>query len=124
MDFITDLPISVDPVTKTRYNAILVIVDRLTKWAYFIPCNKKIGAEGCAHLFLRYIFAHHRMPKELITDRDPRFRAKFWQTLVHKLGTKHKMSTTAHPQTDGQTERTNQTLEQYLRFYLNYRQNN
>lgn len=124
MDFITDLPISVDPVTKTRHNAILVIVDRLTKWAYFFPCNKKIGAEGCAHLFLRYVFAHHGMPKELITDRDPRFRAKFWQTLVHKLGTKHKMSTTAHPQTDGQTERTNQTLEQYLRFYLNYRQNN
>lgn len=63
------------------------------------------------------------MPEIIISDRDTRFRARFWQTLMNKLGTKHKLSTAYHPQTDGQTERLNQTLEEYLRSYVNYQQN-
>ncbi|KAL2005341.1 hypothetical protein VTN00DRAFT_2552 [Thermoascus crustaceus] len=64
------------------------------------------------------------MPEEFVSNRDKLFTSGFWQTLTHQLGTKHKLSTTAHPQTDGQTEQMNQTLEQYLRCYINYQQDN
>ena len=67
--------------------------------------------------------ANHGLPDEIISDRDKLFTSKFWKSLVDQLGVHHKLSTAYHPQTDGQTERTNQTLEQYLRCYINYRQN-
>ena len=124
LDFITDLPQSEEPVTKVKYDSILVIVDRLTKYAYYLPYLKSANAEDLAYTFLRTILGNHGLPDELVSDRDRLFTSRFWQTLTRQLGSKHKLSTTAHPQTDGQTERTNQTLEQYLRCYLNYAQDN
>lgn len=124
MDFITDLPESVEPLTGKRYDSILVIVDRLTKYAYFLPFVKQGTAEEVAYIFLRTIAAQHGMPDELVTDRDKLFTSNFWKSLMAQLGPKLKMSTAYHPETDGQTERTNQTLEQYLRCYINYPQDN
>ena len=100
----------------------MVVVERLTKWAYFIPFLRKATATDLAHVFMEKVFARHGMPAEIISDRDKLFTSQFWQSLMDILGTKHKLSTAYHPQTDGQTERTNQVLEQYLRCYLNYEQ--
>ena len=121
-DLIVKLPQSQDPVTKTKYDSILVIVDRLTKYAYFEPYQESHTAEHLAHTFLRIVVSNHGLPDEVITDRGTTFASKFWQGLMKQLGTKHKLSTAYHPQTNGQTERTNQTLEQYLRNYVSYRQ--
>ena len=123
-DFIVKLPKSPDPLTGVEYDSILVIVDRLTKYAYFMPYLEASNAEQLASTFLRTVFANHGMPDEIISDRDKLFTSQFWQSLTDQLGIKHKLSTSFHPQTDGQTERTNQTLEQYLRCYVNYRQTN
>jgi len=124
LDFVTKLPLSMDPMTKVKYDSILVITDRLTKYAYFIPYLESSNAEDLAYTFLRVIFANHGMPETIISDRDKLFTSKFWKSLMDQLGTKHKLSTAYHPQTDGQTERINQVLEQYLRCYVNYRQDN
>ncbi|KAL2008428.1 hypothetical protein VTN00DRAFT_6622 [Thermoascus crustaceus] len=104
LDFITDLPASKEPLTGIIYDSILVIVDRLTKYAYFLPYKKSSNAEELAYTFLQIIFGNHGMPEEFVSDRDKLFISGFWQTLTCQLGSKHKLSTTAHPQTDGQTE--------------------
>ena len=122
-DFITKLPASKEPLTGVEYDSILVVNDRLTKWAYLEPFKEASNAEEFAYTFMKTIFARHGMPKEIISDRDKLFTSQFWQSLMDLLGTKHKLSTSYHPQTDGQTERTNQTIEQYLRCYINYEQN-
>ncbi|KAF4306721.1 hypothetical protein GTA08_BOTSDO05973 [Botryosphaeria dothidea] len=122
LDFITKLPQSRDSLTGVKHDSVLVFVDRLTKYAYFLPYLEASNAEQLAHTFLRYIFADHGMPEELVSDRDKLMRSEFWQTLMRQLGAKNKLSTTAHPQTDGQTERMNRTLEQYLRCFVNYPQ--
>jgi transposase InsO family protein len=124
LDFVTKLPLSKDPMTKVQYDSVLVITDRLTKYAYFVNYLESSNAEDLAYTFLRIVFANHGMPAEIISDRDKLFTSKFWKSLMDQLGTKHKLSTAYHPQTDGQTERINQVLEQYLRCYVNYRQNN
>jgi hypothetical protein len=115
---------SKDPATKQKFDMIYVIMDRLTKYAYFIPTLSTMKAEELAYVFMRHVFASHGMPSKLVSDRDKLFKSKFWQSLMDQLGSKQKMSTAFHPQTDGQTERTNQTLEQYLRAYVNYEQDN
>ncbi|KAL2010988.1 hypothetical protein VTN00DRAFT_3706 [Thermoascus crustaceus] len=119
-----DLPASKEPLTGIIYDSILVIVDRLTKYAYFLPYKKLSNVEELAYTFLRIIFGNHGMPEEFVSNRDKLFTSGFWQTLTRQLGSKHKLSTTAHPQTDGQTEWMNQTLEQYLHCYINYQQDN
>ena len=81
-------------------------------------------AEDLAYTFLRTIVANHGVPKQLVSDRDKLFTSNFWKSLMKQLGTNHKLSTSFYPQTDGQTERTNQTLKQYLRGYVNYKQDN
>ncbi|TIC91053.1 Transposon Tf2-6 polyprotein [Colletotrichum higginsianum] len=124
LDFIVKLPKSREPLTKTWYDSILVIVDRLTKYAYFIPYLESSTAEGLAYTFLKYIISNHGLPKEIVSDRDKLFTSKFWKSLISQLGADHKLSTAFHPQTDGQTERINQILEQYLRCYVNYDQDN
>jgi hypothetical protein len=116
------LPESRDPITKASHDAILVIVDRLTKYAYFVPVRTTTTAEELAHVLLKGVVARYGLPEEIISDRDKLFTSRFWNTLLAKLGTKAKLSTSFHPQTDGQTERMNQTLEQYLRCYVNYQQ--
>jgi transposase InsO family protein len=123
-DFVVKLPLSREPVTGVEYDSILVITDRLTKYAYMLPFKEKCTAEDLAYTYLRIVVANHGTPDEIISDRDKLFTSKFWTTLIALLGTKHKMSTAFHPQTDGQTERLNQTMEAYLRCYVNYKQTN
>lgn len=112
-DLVTDLPTS----TKDEYNAVAVFVDRLTKFVHFAPCKKTITAKEYAQLFIQHIFRHHGLPKVIISDRDPRFMSTFWQSLFKSLGTELRMSTAYHPQTDGQSEVTIRTLENFLRPY-------
>lgn len=123
-DFVVKLPLSKEPITGIEYDSILVITDRLTKYAYMLPFKESSTAEDMAHAFLRTIVANHGTLDEVISDRDKLFTSKFWTTLIALLGTKHKLYTAFHPQTDGQTERLNQTMESYLRCYVNYRQTN
>jgi transposase InsO family protein len=117
MDFITKLPVS------EGNDMIMVVVDRLTKYAYMIPTTETINARAMANLLLRYIFANHGTPDKITSDRDKLFTSNMWQSLADQLGIEHRLSTAYHPQTNGQTERVNQTLEQYLRHYVNFQQN-
>jgi RNase H-like domain found in reverse transcriptase/Reverse transcriptase (RNA-dependent DNA polymerase)/Integrase zinc binding domain/Chromo (CHRromatin Organisation MOdifier) domain len=125
MDFITKLPSSTVPDgTDVKYDSIWVVVDRLTKWAYFIPFRETTTAEQLAYHFERNIVSQHGLPDDITTDRDKLFTSKFWQALMKRLDIKSKLSTAFHPQTDGQTERLNQVIEQYLRCYINFEQDN
>ena len=110
MDFVTGLP-----KTVKGYDEIWVIVDRLTKSAHFLPINKKYSLDKLASLYIKKIIRYHGVPVSIISDRDPRFTSKFWGSLQKSLGTQLKFSTAFHPQTDGQSERTIQTLEDLLR---------
>jgi hypothetical protein len=116
MDFIEELP------TSNGFNAILVIVERLTKIGFFIPCNTDITSEGVAKLYLQHIFSKHGIPSDVVSDRGSEFTSHFWRSLGKLLNMNLRLSTAYHPQTDGQTERTNQILETYLRCYINYQQ--
>ena len=124
MDFIVKLPQSKDPATGMHYDSVLNMVDRLTKYSHFIPCQEAMTAEQLGWLVLDRLVRYHGLPSTFVTDRDKLFTSRYWKTLVTAMGTKHKLSTAYHPQTDGQTERSNQTLEQYLRHYVNYAQDN
>jgi hypothetical protein len=123
MDFITKLPLSLDPATNTAYDSILVIVDRLTKFSYFIPYQEATDAEEFSYIFLRNIVSTHGLPSEIVSDRGPPFFSNFWQCLMARIGLNHKLTTAWRPQVDGQTERMNQVLETYLRCYINHIQN-
>jgi transposase InsO family protein len=114
MDFITDLPLS------KGFDAILTVVDRFTKMTHFLPCKKTFTSQETTNLVLRDVFKHHGLPDEVISDRGPQFIAKFWTHLLEMLRIPRKLSSSYHPQTDGETERTNQTLEQYLCCFINY----
>jgi hypothetical protein len=119
MDFIVKLPLS------NGFDSILTITDHdCTKAALFIPCNETITAEGVAELYLQHVFKRFGLPQKIISDRDPRLAGKFAKALCAALGITQNMSTAFHPRTDGQSERTNQGLEQYLRFYVNTKQSN
>ena len=124
MDWINKLPPSEQPMTKIRYDSIWVVTCKLTKYARFIPYQEASTAEDLAYWFNKEIVANHGMPRAIISDRDKLITSRFWQTLTKQMGVQSKLSTAYHPQTNGQTERMNQTLEQYLRFYINYRQDN
>ncbi|CAE7205188.1 Pol protein [Pyrenophora teres f. teres] len=124
IDFITGLPVSRDPATNIGYNAILVVIDRFTKQAEYIPFRNDFTAVHLAHIINDRIIRHYSIPKSIISDRDKLFTSNFWTTLLAAIGTKRKLSTAFHPQTDGQTERTNRTMKAYLRIYVNYQQNN
>ena len=124
MNFIVKLPLSKDTITDIKYNSNLVVVDRLTKYAHFIPWEEKRNAKDLAKVILKEIIANHGIPQSIISDRDKLFTSKFWNTWTQQLGTKVKLSTAYHPQTDRQTKQTNQTLEQYLPHYINFKQNN
>ena len=118
MDFIVDLP------AFEGHDSVLVVVDRFSKMAHFLPCSKDIDAAGTAKLFLDQVFKLHGFPETIISDRGSVFTSKFWSRLLELCGVKRKLSTSYHPQIDGQTERINQILEQYLRAYCDYQQDN
>jgi len=96
------------------YDTILVVVDRFTKMAHFVPTTERTSAEGLARLFRDNIWKLHGLPDSIISDKGPQFTAGIMKELNHMLGIETKLSTAFHPQTDGQTERMNQELEQYL----------
>ena len=110
MDFVTGLP-----KTKRGNTAIWVIVDRLTKSAHFLPIPITYGSEKLSQLYVREIVHLHGIPASITSDRDAKFTSNFWQSLQEELGTKLNFSTAFHPQSDGQSERTIQTLEDMLR---------
>ncbi|CAI7889202.1 unnamed protein product [Closterium sp. NIES-53] len=110
LDFITGLP-----STSRGHDSILVVIDKFSKMGHFIPTNATPTAEATARLFFDRIITIHGIPATLISDRDPKFTSKFWKELMGLLGTKLAMSSPYHPQTDGQTERLNQVVEQLLR---------
>ena len=106
------------PKTPRGHDAIVTFVDRLSKRVIFVPTTSNIDAVGYAGLFFTNVFRHFGLPKALISDRDPRFTSHFWKALFARLGTNLKISTSHHPQTDGQTERANRTIEDMLRAYV------
>ncbi|GJY30967.1 putative reverse transcriptase domain-containing protein [Tanacetum coccineum] len=110
MDFVTKLP-----KTSQGYDTIWVIVDRLTKSAIFTPIRETDPMDKLARIYLKEVVTRHGIPVSIICDRDPRFASNFWRSLQNALGTNLDMSTAYHPQTDGQSERTIQTLEDMLR---------
>ncbi|GJU06978.1 putative nucleotidyltransferase, ribonuclease H [Tanacetum coccineum] len=110
MDFVTGLP-----TTQKRHDAIWVVVDRLTKSAHFLPIRKNYGISKLAEIFRQEIVRLHGTPTSIVSDRDPKFTSHFWKGLQKAWGTRLKFSTAFHPQTDGQSERTIQTLEDMLR---------
>ena len=124
MDFIVKFLKLEDSATGTKYNSILVIVDKLTKYAHLIPYNEEFTAKQTAWIVLNRIIWHHGIPEIITLDRDRIFTSNFWQTLMAEIRTKLKLSIVYHPQTDGQTKRTNQTLKIYLRHYINHSQKN
>ena len=119
MDFIMKRPES------AGFDSILTITDHdCTKMLIMIPCREAIMAEGVAELFLRQIFPRFGLPSKIISDRDPRFISKFMKELCCLMGITQNVSTAYHPRTDGQSERSNQWLEQYLRFWVDHQQTN
>ena len=110
MDFVSALP-----RTPAGNEVVWVVVDRLTKSAHFIPLRVGCTMEKLARLYVKEIVRLHGVPKEIISDRDSRFVSRFWQSLHEALGTQLKFNTAFHPQTDGQSERTIQILEDMLR---------
>ncbi|SYW86080.1 uncharacterized protein UHO2_02308 [Ustilago hordei] len=117
LDFIEGLPPS------RNYDSILVIVDRLTKFAILAPTHKTVMAKQTAVLLYRHMVRLFRYPDHMVSDRGRQFISGAWKAFTEQMGVKHSLSTAYHPQTDGQTERVNQVIEQYLRMYCNYEQN-
>jgi len=115
-DFITKLSL------VQRYDSILVVVDQLTKMVYFIPTMEKTSVEGLARLFKDNVWELHGLPESIILDRGPQFAAGLMRELNRMLGIESKLSMAFHSQTNGQTERVNQELKQYLRMFINHRQ--
>lgn len=115
MDFVEGLPISRGKST------IFVVVDRLSKYAHFIPISHPYTANNLALIFFENIFKLYGMPKSIVCDRDPAFTSSFWKELFQLQGTQFNFSSSYHPQTDGQTEVVNRTLEMYLRCFTGHR---
>jgi len=119
LDFITKLPVS------QGFDTILTVTDHdCTKAALFIPCKESMTAEETAGLIIQHVFSRFGLPLKFISDRDPKFALRFIRGLCKGTGTTQNISTAYHPRMDGQSERTNQWLEQYLRFWVNERQDN
>ncbi len=117
MDLITQLPKS-----RSGFDAIFVVVDKLTKMVHFVPTHTSVSAPQLAQVFFKEIVRLHGLPQSIVSDRDARFTSNFWRALWQQFGTKLAMSTSFHPQTDGQTERANRSLEDMIRAYVNNRQ--
>ncbi|KAH0607354.1 uncharacterized protein H6S33_002388 [Morchella sextelata] len=116
MDFVTGLPES------EGYDTIMVVVDRLTKMRHLLPCNTTVNSEDVAQLYLRNIWKLHELPTHVTSDHGTQFTAKFWKALCKHLDIEARMSIAFQPEIDGQTERLNPVMEQYLRGYISYQQ--
>jgi len=116
VDFITKLPV------VAGKDVILVVCDRLSKMIHFVATTEGTSAEGLARLFWDNIWKLHRLPESVVSDRGPQFAAGLTKELNKMLGIEMRLSTAFHPQMDGQMERMNQELEQYLRFFVEHRQ--
>ncbi|UTT96706.1 hypothetical protein NDA17_003407 [Ustilago hordei] len=117
LDFIEGLPPS------RNYDSILIIVNRLTKFAILAPTHKTVTAKQTAVLLYRHMVRLFGYPDHMVSDRGRQFISGAWKAFAEQMGVKHSLSMAYHPQTDGQTERVNQVIEQYLRMYCNYEQN-
>jgi hypothetical protein len=113
MDFITGLP-----RTGKQHDSIMVVVDKLTKAAHFIPLKTTHKATNVVDIFMREITRLHGIPKTIVSDRDPKFTSKFWKGLFKGFRTNLNFNTAYHPESDGQTERVNQVIEDMLRMYV------
>jgi len=116
VDFITKLPV------VAGKDAILVVCDRLSKMTHFVATTEGTSAKGLARVFQDNMWKLHGLPESVVSDRRPQFAAELTKELNRMLGIKTKLSTTFHLQTDGQTEKINQEIEQYLRFFIEHRQ--
>ncbi|KAJ3495813.1 hypothetical protein NLJ89_g10573 [Agrocybe chaxingu] len=116
MDFVVKLPKS------HGYDSIFVVCDRFTRAAHFIPCLESLSAPDLAWIFIDRIFRYHGLPEAIVSDRGTQFISHFWKALTSQLQIDVRTSTAYHPRSDGLTERTNQTLETYLRAYCSYQQ--
>jgi transposase InsO family protein len=112
------------PPSKEGYDMVFVVVDRLSKQAVSLPCHKTVTAEDMARLYIDAVFRHKGPPESIVSDRGPQFVSHFWKEFCRILGVKLKLSTAYHPQTDGQTEIMNQYMDQRLRPFVNYYQDN
>jgi hypothetical protein len=117
MDLITQLPQS-----RQGHDAIVVFVDKLSKMVHLVATKTEVTAPQLAQIFWETVVRHHGLPSSIVSDRDSRFTGHFWKSLWKCLGTQLTMSTAFHPQTDGQTERANRTLEEMLRSYVSFQQ--
>ncbi|MBW0540980.1 hypothetical protein O181_080695 [Austropuccinia psidii MF-1] len=116
MDFITQLPLS------NKFDSILVVVDRFSKIEIFIPTYGTITALELAQIFISHVLSKNGLPVSIVSDTGSLFVSSFWTNLCQQLKILGDLSTAFHPETDGQTERVNQTLEQYLWMYVSYHQ--
>lgn len=116
MDFVTGVP------SSQGFDAIMVVVDRLTKLRHLIPCNTTVTSQDVAELYLKHVWKHHGLPTHITSDRGTQFTAHFWKSLCRNLGIKSRISTAFYPEIDGQSERFNAVMEQYLRSYISFQQ--
>jgi len=116
VDFVVELPLS------SRHDAVMTVVDSVSKQTHFIPTHITVTAEGAAQLFLYQVWKLHGLPKYVVSDCGPQFIARFTRELYSLLGIKLAFSTAWYPQTNGQTECVNQELDQYLRLFVNKQQ--
>jgi hypothetical protein len=112
MDFMVNLPPS------RGFDAIMVVVDRFSKMAHFIPTKESATTQEMGRLLFMHMFKHHGLPKDILLNRDPKFSSKFWRTLWMCMGSKLKMSASFQPQIDGETEKVNFVIQQFLRNYV------
>jgi len=117
VDFVVKLPES------SRHDAVMTIVDSVSKRVHFVPMHTTVTAEGVARLFLHHVWKLHGLLKHVVSDHRPQFVASFTKKLYRLLGVQLSSSTAWHPQTDGQTERVNQELDQFLHLFVNEWQN-
>ncbi|TPX43284.1 hypothetical protein SeMB42_g04788 [Synchytrium endobioticum] len=122
MDFIVKLPQSRRDENDVFSDSILVVVDRRSKMAHFIPTTESITAEQTARLVFDRIVCQHGVPRTILSDRGPQFRSHFWKAFLQLIGSKAVLTTAYHPEGDGQSERVNQMVESYLRLYSTYDQ--
>ena len=112
------------PKDKHGHDNVYVVVDRMSKKSISIPCFKTVTAKDMARLYVEYVYRHHGAPDSIVSDRGPQFVSDFWEAFTGILGIQLKLSTAFHPETDGQTEIMNQYLDQRLRPFVNYYQDN